>query len=113
MTGEIDLLGKVMPVGGIREKTMAARRSNITCLVFPKANKRDFDELPDHLKAGLDVHFAENYEQVVRCCGDLPRCCPLAPCHLPPPSPLTMLHLSLSLSLSLSQSQYRVMFPEP
>ena len=66
MTGEIDLLGKVMPVGGIKEKTMAARRSNVTCLVFPKGNKRDFDELPDHLKAGLDVHFAETYDDVVR-----------------------------------------------
>jgi hypothetical protein len=58
LTGEIDLLGTVMPVGGIKEKTMAARRSGVTCLVFPKNNKRDFDELPEHLKEGLEVHFA-------------------------------------------------------
>ena len=64
MTGEIDLFGKVMPVGGIKEKTMAARRSNVKCLVFPKANKRDFEELPEHLKGGLEVHFADSYEQV-------------------------------------------------
>ena len=66
MTGEIDLLGKVMPVGGIKEKAMAARRSNVSFLVFPQANKRDYDELPEHLKAGLEVHFADTYSSVVR-----------------------------------------------
>ena len=66
LTGEIDLLGKVLPVGGIKEKTMAARRSGVKCLVFPITNKRDFDELPDHLKEGLEVHFAETYSDVVR-----------------------------------------------
>ena len=64
MTGEIDLLGTVMPVGGIKEKTMAARRSGVTCLIFPKNNKRDFDELPEHLKEGLEVHFAATYADV-------------------------------------------------
>lgn len=42
-------------MGGIKEKTIAARRSNIQCLVFPQGNKRDFDELPDYLKDGLEV----------------------------------------------------------
>ena len=64
MTGEIDLLGSVMSVGGIKEKTMAARRSGVSCLVFPKNNKRDWDELPAHLKDGLEVHFAEKYADV-------------------------------------------------
>ena len=66
MTGEIDLLGTVMPVGGIKEKTMAARRSGVKCLVFPKANKRDWDELPQHLKDGLEVNFAATYDDVFK-----------------------------------------------
>lgn len=64
MTGEIDLLGSIMSVGGIKEKTMAARRSGVKCLVFPKNNKRDWDELPAHLRDGLEVHFAAKYSDV-------------------------------------------------
>ena len=66
MTGEISLTGKVLPVGGIKEKTMAARRAGITCIIFPAENKREFDELPDYLKDGLDVHFAEDYSDVFK-----------------------------------------------
>lgn len=72
MTGEIDLMGTVMPVGGIREKTMAARRAGVACLIFPKANKRDYDELPAHLKEGIEVHFAARYEDVYRVIFDYP-----------------------------------------
>lgn len=61
MTGEISLTGKVLPVGGIREKIMAARRSNCMCVILPRANKKDYDELPEHLKEGLEVHFAASY----------------------------------------------------
>lgn len=64
MTGEVSLTGKVLPVGGIKEKTMAARRAGIKCVVFPVGNKRDFDEIPDYLKEDLEVHFAEEYEDV-------------------------------------------------
>lgn len=64
MTGEISLTGKVLPVGGIKEKVMAARRAGITTLVLPQANKRDFDEIPEYLKENLDVHFADEYQQV-------------------------------------------------
>jgi ATP-dependent Lon protease len=66
MTGEVDLLGTVMSIGGVREKTMAARRSGVKCLIFPAANKRDWDELPAHLREGLEVHFASKYEDVFR-----------------------------------------------
>jgi Lon-like ATP-dependent protease len=66
MTGEVDLIGTVMPVGGIREKTMAARRAGINCLVFPKANSRDWEELPLHLREGFEVHFATSYEDVFK-----------------------------------------------
>jgi Lon-like ATP-dependent protease len=64
MTGEVSLTGKVLAVGGIKEKIMAARRAGITCILLPAANQRDFDEIPDYLKDGLEVHFAEDYDQV-------------------------------------------------
>jgi len=64
MTGEVSLTGKVLQIGGVKEKTIAARRSGVTCLIFPAANKTDFAELPGHLKEGLEVHFAENYDDV-------------------------------------------------
>ncbi|CAN0131943.1 unnamed protein product, partial [Ectocarpus fasciculatus] len=55
MTGELSLTGKVLPVGGIKEKTIAARRAGVQCLVFPQGNKRDFEELPEYLKDGLEA----------------------------------------------------------
>lgn len=64
MTGEVSLTGKVLPVGGIKEKTMAARRAGVSCLIFPAANKRDFEEIPDYLKENLEVHFVDEYEKV-------------------------------------------------
>jgi Lon-like ATP-dependent protease len=64
MTGEISLTGKVLPVGGIKEKIMAARRAAITKVVLPAANKRDYEEIADYLKEGLTVHWAEDYSQV-------------------------------------------------
>lgn len=64
MTGEISLTGKVLPVGGIKEKIMAARRAGIKCVIMPIANRRDFEEIPDYLKDGLEVHFAEEYDDV-------------------------------------------------
>jgi len=64
MTGEVSLRGKVLPVGGIKEKTIAARRSNIKTLILPTGNTHDVDELPDYLKEGIDIHFASEYADV-------------------------------------------------
>lgn len=64
MTGELTLTGQVLPVGGIREKVIAARRSKIMELILPHANRRDFEELPDYLREGINVHFARNYREV-------------------------------------------------
>jgi len=64
MTGEISLTGKVLAVGGIKEKVMAARRAGINCLILPAANERDFEEVPEYLKEDLEVHFAEDYDKV-------------------------------------------------
>lgn len=64
MTGELTLTGQVLPVGGIREKVIAARRIGINELILPDANRRDFDKLPEHIRAGLVVHFAKRYQDV-------------------------------------------------
>lgn len=64
MTGEITLTGRILGVGGIREKLIAARRSGLDVLVFPKDNMRDYEELPDYLKTGLEVHFVEHYDEI-------------------------------------------------
>ncbi len=64
MTGELTLTGQVLPVGGIREKVIAARRAKIMELILPHANRRDFEELPDYLSDGINVHFARSYRDV-------------------------------------------------
>jgi len=64
MTGELTLTGQVLAVGGIREKVIAARRSNIMELILPAANKKDFEELPAYLREGINVHFARTYRDV-------------------------------------------------
>jgi ATP-dependent Lon protease len=66
MTGELTLTGHVLPVGGIREKIIAAKRSEIREIILPEANLRDYDELPDYLKDGMTVHFAERYDDVAK-----------------------------------------------
>ena len=66
MTGEVSLSGLVLPVGGIKEKTIAARRSSCKVLIFPDGNRRDVDELPAYLKEGIDIHFAKQYEDVYK-----------------------------------------------
>jgi ATP-dependent Lon protease len=66
MTGELTLTGRVLPIGGLREKLIAARRSKLNVLIFPKENLRDYDELPDYLKKGIEVHFVEHYDDVFR-----------------------------------------------
>nr|GLL29422.1 lon protease homolog 1, mitochondrial-like [Ipomoea trifida] len=64
MTGEVTLTGKILPIGGVKEKTIAARRSNVKTIIFPSANRRDFDELAPNVKDGLDVHFVDDYAQI-------------------------------------------------
>lgn len=66
MTGELTLTGKVLPIGGVKEKTIAARRVGIRELIFPIDNKKDFEELPDHVREGLTVHFADYFRDVLK-----------------------------------------------
>ena len=53
MTGELSLTGQVLPIGGLREKTVAAKRNKIKTIIIPKANERDLEEIPDYVKEGL------------------------------------------------------------
>jgi ATP-dependent Lon protease len=64
MTGEITLRGKVLSVGGVKEKVMAAQRANIRTVVLPEGNRKDLTEVPDEVKAGLNFIFAERVESV-------------------------------------------------
>ncbi len=66
MTGELTLTGHVLPIGGVREKVIAARRQKLFELILPEANRGDFDELPDYLKEGLTVHFARRFADVAK-----------------------------------------------
>jgi ATP-dependent Lon protease len=66
MTGEVTLTGQVLPVGGIREKVIAARRAGVMELIIPEANRRDFDKLPDFIREGVEVHFAKHYRDVAK-----------------------------------------------
>lgn len=65
MTGELTLTGKVLPIGGVREKTIAARRVGVKELIFPKENKKDYDRLPNFLKDGMTVHFVDYFQEIV------------------------------------------------
>ncbi|CAN7004119.1 unnamed protein product [Brassica oleracea var. botrytis] len=64
MTGEVTLTGRILPIGGVKEKTIAARRSQVKTIIFPEANRRDFDELAENVKEGLDVHFVDDYKKI-------------------------------------------------
>src|SRR4029079_12959197 len=64
MTGEITLRGKVLSVGGIKEKVMAAQRANIKTVLLPEGNRKDLTEVPDEVKSGLTFVFAERVEDV-------------------------------------------------
>jgi len=66
MTGELTLTGIVLPVGGIKEKVIASKRNGINELILPEANRDDFETLPDYIKEGFTVHFAEKYDQVAK-----------------------------------------------
>ena len=64
MTGELTLTGQVLAVGGIREKVIAARRNRIMEVILPEANRKDFEELPVHIREGMTIHFARHYKDV-------------------------------------------------
>jgi len=66
MTGELTLTGKVLRVGGIKEKAIAARRESVSAIVLPMSNHADYMELKPHLRAGLTAHFVDHFDDVYR-----------------------------------------------
>jgi ATP-dependent Lon protease len=66
MSGEVTLTGKVLRVGGIKEKALAARRENVGMILLPMSNQADYLELKPHLRAGLTAHFVDHYDDIYR-----------------------------------------------
>mmetsp|Transcript_84281 Transcript_84281/g.238857 ORF Transcript_84281/g.238857 Transcript_84281/m.238857 type:complete len:995 (-) Transcript_84281:68-3052(-) len=77
MTGELTLSGKVLKVGGIKEKVIAARREGVSTLLLPRQNEADFTELKDYLRAGFTAHFIDHFDDVYRFAFDESQVLPL------------------------------------
>ncbi len=72
MTGEITLRGQVMPVGGIKEKMLAAHRAGLKTIILPKRNKMDVDDVPEEIRKTLTFIFAESVNDVLKAALDKP-----------------------------------------
>ena len=66
MTGEITLRGNVLPIGGVKEKVLAARRARVSKVILPHLNRRDMDEVPKELFGEMQFVFVENVREVFR-----------------------------------------------
>jgi ATP-dependent Lon protease len=78
MTGEITLRGKVLAIGGLKEKLLAALRAGIFEVILPRANEKDIAELPDNIKSAMKLHFVDNMDEVLKLAleGPLPTALP-------------------------------------
>jgi len=65
MTGEVTLRGRVLPIGGLKEKILAARRAGIKTVILPKRNEKDLDEVPRHVRRGMEFIYAETMDDVL------------------------------------------------
>ena len=66
MTGEITLRGKVLPIGGVKEKLLAAYRAGIRVILLPKENQKDLEEVPDYVQKAFQIIFAEDISDVLK-----------------------------------------------
>jgi ATP-dependent Lon protease len=66
MTGEITLRGRILPIGGLKEKVLAAKRAHIQAIIIPKRNQKDLEDIPKHLVRGLEFIFVENMSEVLK-----------------------------------------------
>jgi ATP-dependent Lon protease len=64
MTGELTLSGLVLPIGGLKEKILAAKRAGLKHVIFPKDNEKDFEEIPEHVKKGIEFHSVSEVKEV-------------------------------------------------
>jgi len=65
MTGELSLTGQVLPIGGLKEKTIAAQRNKARHIIIPRQNERDLDEIPEIVKKGITFHPVGRFEEVL------------------------------------------------
>ncbi len=65
MTGEITLRGKVMPIGGVKEKVLAARRAGVTTVIMPKRNQKDLEDVPANVRAEMQFRFVDTIDEVL------------------------------------------------
>ncbi|MEI6875376.1 MAG: endopeptidase La [Spirochaetota bacterium] len=65
MTGELSLTGQVLPIGGLREKTVAAKRNKIRDIIIPKANEKDLEDIPEHVRKGISFYPVETFAEVI------------------------------------------------
>jgi ATP-dependent Lon protease len=65
MTGEISLRGRVLPVGGIKEKVLAAARSRLKQVILPEENRKDWNEVPPEVREKLTVHFVKHISELI------------------------------------------------
>jgi ATP-dependent Lon protease len=72
MTGEITLRGKVLPIGGLKEKLLAALRAGIKEAIIPKENEKDLAEVPENIRGQMKIHFVENMDQVLKVALETP-----------------------------------------
>jgi ATP-dependent Lon protease len=72
MTGEITLRGKVLPVGGIKDKVLAAYRGGLTEVILPKENEKDLEEIPAEVREVMEAHLVESMDEVLRLALDAP-----------------------------------------
>ena len=66
MTGEVTLRGNVLPIGGLKEKILAAKRAKLTTVILPRRNKKDLEEIPKHLLKGIQLSFADTMDDVMK-----------------------------------------------
>lgn len=64
MTGEVTLRGRVLPIGGLKEKVLAAKMAEVKTVLVPKENEKDIEEIPEEVKEGLEILFVETMEEV-------------------------------------------------
>jgi ATP-dependent Lon protease len=68
MTGELTLSGLIMPIGGVKEKIIAATRAKLKQVILPKENQEDFELLPQHVKEGISAHFVSTFKEALKIC---------------------------------------------